>query len=379
VTNAHVVSGCRTLRVLLGETSAPARLLAADDKTDLAVLRTELRTAQIAALRSGPALRLGESVVSFGSPLSGALSKEGNLTTGNVSALAGLRDDPTYLQMTAPVQPGNSGGPLLDGSANVIGVVAAKLDAVAIAKRTGDIPQNVNFAIRADVLRAFLIRYRIDYDERASDATLAVADIADLAKAFTVQVECRPGAGPGPELQAPRPAPPQPQAQPILPPEPEPEASATAPAPVRSDPERERQVEQVQLVSVRTPYPGSAPETRELTIVNRAQRSVYKVSIGWLDRPLERCPAARAAYSGQRDVFVSLKPGEQSKTLGNFPTSARLFCVVDAAFLDPPRRREEAIAAPPEPQAPAPAAAPAAPAAPEAAPPPDQPAPPGRR
>ena len=229
VTNAHVVTGCRSLRALHGENGAAATLLAADPKTDLALLRTELRTPQIAALRSGPPLRLGESVVSFGFPLTGALSKEGNLTTGNVSALAGLRDDPTYLQMTAPVQPGNSGGPLLDSSANVIGVVTAKLDAVAIAKRTGDIPQNVNFAIRVDVLRAFLQRYQMPYDERSSDTTLEVADIADLAKAFTVQVECRPGRGVAPELQEPFPAPVPPSPRPA--PAPEPEASPTAPAP----------------------------------------------------------------------------------------------------------------------------------------------------
>jgi len=376
VTNAHVVTGCRSLRALHGEDSAAASLLAVDNKTDLAVLRTELRTPQIAALRVGPPVRLGESVVSFGFPLTGALSKEGNLTTGNVSALAGLRDDPTYLQMTAPVQPGNSGGPLLDSSANVIGVVTAKLDAVAIAKRTGDIPQNVNFAIRVDVLRAFLQRYQMPYDERASDTTLEVADIADLAKAFTVQIECRPGRGVAPELQAPVPTPTPPAPQPAPPPEPE--ASPTAPAPVPSDLDRQQHIEQVQLVSVRTPYPGTAPLTRELVIANHAERSIYKVTIGWLDRLHERCPSSAAAYSGQREVFVSIKPGQQGKTVGDFPADAKLFCVIDAAFLERPRLREEQLPPPPPPEPPPPAPAPAAPPGPEPAKP-VKPEVPGRR
>jgi hypothetical protein len=159
VTNAHVAEGCRSLRVLLGNRAEPARLLATDAQADLALLQANLAMPRL-ALRAAPAVRLGESVVAFGFPLAGSLSLEGNLTTGNVSALAGLRDDPVYLQVTAPVQPGNSGGPLLDEGGNVIGVITAKLDAVSIARRTGDIPQNVNFAVKAGVLEGFLQRKR---------------------------------------------------------------------------------------------------------------------------------------------------------------------------------------------------------------------------
>jgi S1-C subfamily serine protease len=139
VTNAHVVERCRGLRVLRGDQARGGRVLAIDREQDLAAVQTDLPVPAALPLRAGPALRLGESVVAFGFPLVGALSREGNLTTGNVSALAGLRDDAGYLQITAPVQPGNSGGPLLDEGGNVIGVITAKLDAVAIAKRTGDI------------------------------------------------------------------------------------------------------------------------------------------------------------------------------------------------------------------------------------------------
>ena len=60
----------------------------------------------------------------------------------------GLLDDISQLQISAPIQPGNSGGPLLDEYGNVAGVVVAKLRALAVAKATGDIPQNVNFAVK---------------------------------------------------------------------------------------------------------------------------------------------------------------------------------------------------------------------------------------
>ncbi len=378
VTNAHVAAGCRTLRVLQGGASAPANLVAVDNDADLALLRTDLRTPHVAALRSAPPLRLGEAVVSFGFPLSGALSKEGNLTTGNVSALAGLRDDPTYLQMTAPVQPGNSGGPLLDASAHVIGVVTAKLDAVAIAKRTGDIPQNVNFAIKAEVLRTMLHGSGVAFDEEASDRTLEVADIAELARSFTVQVECVPGRGAAPERErvhvTPRPAAPPISAPPAIsvPAEP-PAAAPNAPAPVVADVGHDQLVQQVQLVGVRTPYPSTAPETRELVIVNRSDQNIYKVTVGWLDQALQRCPSSPSAYSGRHELYISVKAGGEGKTLGDFPANARLFCVVDAAFLEPTRPRAESSLQPLEPQAPP---TPQPPATTEATPEPAAPAPP---
>lgn len=370
VTNAHVAAGCKTLRVLQGSASAAASLVAVDNEVDLALLRTDLRAPRIAALRSTPPLRLGEPVVSFGFPLAGALSKEGNLTTGNVSALAGLRDDPTYLQMTAPVQPGNSGGPLLDSAAHVIGVVTAKLDAVAIAKRTGDIPQNVNFAIKAEVLRTMLHGNGVPFDEEASDQMLEVADIAELARGFTVQVECVPGRASRPEPGrvevTPRPAaPPSPAPEP-------PAAAPNAPAPVVADAGREQLVQQVELISVRTPYPSTAPETRELIIANRSEQSVYKVTVGWLDQALQRCPSSPSAYSGQHEIYLSVKAGGQGKTLSDFPVNAKLFCVIDAAFLQPAPPRPDTSLQPMEPQG-APPSPPGA--ATEAAPAPAAPAP----
>jgi len=369
VTNAHVASGCKTLRVLQGGSSGVATLMAVDHDADLALVRTDLHTPTVAVLRSTPPLRVGETVVSFGFPLSGALSREGNLTTGNVSALAGLRDDPTYLQMTAPVQPGNSGGPLLDAAGHVIGIVTAKLDAVSIAKRTGDIPQNVNFAIKAQVLRALLQANGVRFDEAVSDKTLETADIAEQARAFTVQLECVPGRGALPEPSrvqvTPRPPPPSAPLE-------APAAAPNAPPPVVADAGHDERIQQVELVSVRTPYPGTAPETRELVVANHFDQSVYKVTLGWLDQALQRCPSAPSAYSGRRELYMSIKARSEGKTLADFPVSAKLFCVIDAAFVAPVKPREDTSLQPLDPPAPS---TPTPPAQPEAAPAPEAPAP----
>ncbi len=201
VTNAHVVTECKSVRVLFGTQQAAARVLALDPGSDLAVLHTALNVPKTIAMRSSPPLRLGDSVIAFGFPLSGSLSQGGNLTTGNVSALAGLRDDPKYIQVTTPVQPGNSGGPLLDGGGNLVGVITSKLDALAIAKRTGDIPQNVNFAVKAAALEAFLRANNIAYDVAVTDRQLVVADVAEMAKEATVKIVCAPSGAPAGEPQ----------------------------------------------------------------------------------------------------------------------------------------------------------------------------------
>jgi len=142
-------------------------------------------------LRQGRGVRLADSVVVAGYPLTGLLSSGLNVTTGAVSALAGPGDDRRLIQMTAPVQPGNSGGPVLDSSGNVIGVVVSKLDAVAVASINGDIPQNVNFAISLGTLQAFLDANAVDYGTRVSSTPKSNADVAEIPRAASVQIECR--------------------------------------------------------------------------------------------------------------------------------------------------------------------------------------------
>ena len=126
----------------------------------------------------------------MGFPLAGILSPEVNVTTGNVSALAGIAGDVTMLQHTAPVQPGNSGGPLLDVSGNIVGVVVAKADALVFAKETGDIPENIAFAIKASIARDFLDAEGIDYATAASDTSDDIADIVVQARPYVSLLLC---------------------------------------------------------------------------------------------------------------------------------------------------------------------------------------------
>ena len=190
VTNHHVVDGCAKVTVGRAGTSHDATVRAVDADDDLALIEAPPGTGEAATFSESPRARLGEAVTVAGYPLHGLLSREFNVTSGNVSALAGPGDDTKRLQITAPVQQGNSGGPLLDGAGNVIGVVVSKLDAVRAAKLTGDIPQNVNFAIKGALVRGFLDIHGVTYRRRPSNAKLAPERLAELARGFTVAVHC---------------------------------------------------------------------------------------------------------------------------------------------------------------------------------------------
>ena len=188
LTNAHVVRGCTEVRM---PPAGAAQVAAREDSSDLAQLQAPAGTARaVAKLRQGRGIRPGASVVVVGYPLRGLLASEANVSTGAVSALAGPGDDRRLIQITAPVQPGNSGGPVLDAAGNVVGVVVAKLDAIRIARSTGDIPQNVNFAISAGATRAFLDAEGVPYETAPSDDTMEPVEVAAAARKFTVLVEC---------------------------------------------------------------------------------------------------------------------------------------------------------------------------------------------
>ncbi|MXW90932.1 MAG: hypothetical protein F4114_15320 [Rhodospirillaceae bacterium] len=191
LTNAHVVDGCIEVRIP-PPAGGPARRVAVaarDRGADLALLKGPAGLS-FAAFRQGRGVRPGARIVVMGYPLRGLLAADVNVSTGTVAALAGPGDDRRLIQITAPVQPGNSGGPVLDAAGNVVGAVVAKLNALKVARATGDIPQNVNFAVSAGAARAFLDSKGVAYTTAPSAAARSAEDVADAARKFTVLVEC---------------------------------------------------------------------------------------------------------------------------------------------------------------------------------------------
>jgi S1-C subfamily serine protease len=173
-------------------------LVVSDGTNDLAVANFPLPRTKVASFSDTVKSRPGDDLVVFGYPLLGLLSSSGNLTRGSLTAMAGVQDDVRYMQISAPVQPGNSGGPVLDMGGEVIGVVTYKLDALETMKAAGDIPQNVNFALKASILRLFLDSHSIPYtvsDHSVSSSifgspSLGAAEVGDLSEQFTGIVVC---------------------------------------------------------------------------------------------------------------------------------------------------------------------------------------------
>jgi S1-C subfamily serine protease len=118
------------------------------------------------------------------------LTSDFTVTTGIVSSLSGILNDTRFLQISAAVQPGNSGGPLLSTGGEVVGMVAAKLNALKFVKATGNIPENINFAIKTGALRDFLDNSVVQYQTADAKNELKTSDIARSARAYTLLITC---------------------------------------------------------------------------------------------------------------------------------------------------------------------------------------------
>ena len=159
-----------------------------DARIDLALLLTQRSLPSQAKLRASA--NLGEDIMVAGYPLAGLLGSDLIVTGGQVNSLAGLRNDPTLIQISAPVQPGNSGGPLVDRYGSVVGIVVSKLNVSRLEKITGDVAQNVNFAIKPEMVRLFLDANSVKYLTGQSGPRLDGTELAQVARGFTFQVLC---------------------------------------------------------------------------------------------------------------------------------------------------------------------------------------------
>jgi len=116
--------------------------------TDLALLRIPYQTKNYLTFANPGSADIGDQVFTLGYPVSDILGKEVKYTDGSISFLSGLQGNATFFQISVPVQPGNSGGSLVNQDGNVVGVVTAVAAVEAFHKATGSLPQNVNWAVK---------------------------------------------------------------------------------------------------------------------------------------------------------------------------------------------------------------------------------------
>jgi S1-C subfamily serine protease len=156
ITNYHVVKDVDTVFAIFrnGE-KIKLHPIAMDRANDIAILElTDIPNLIFKDISFGNSkeVEMGQKVFTIGYPTTQILGQNAKYSEGVVSSSSGIMDDPRFFQITVPVQPGNSGGPLFDEKGNVIGMVTATLNSAITYKITGSIPQNVNFGLKSSYI-----------------------------------------------------------------------------------------------------------------------------------------------------------------------------------------------------------------------------------
>lgn len=150
VTNFHVIEDASDISVVTDEgQTLQATVITSDQANDVAILKVNKDTK---GLRLSAKVEKGDEVLTVGYPQISIQGRESKVTFGNVNALSGIKGDVRYVQIDVPIQPGNSGGPLVNDRAEVVGIVTATLNAVAELRANGTLPQNVNYAVKSDYI-----------------------------------------------------------------------------------------------------------------------------------------------------------------------------------------------------------------------------------
>ena len=149
VTNFHVVEDSSDISVVWKGKEVKAAVLKLDSANDIALLKIDAVTPPL-HVPDSRYVEKAEDVMTLGYPLITLIGQEQKASFGRINALSGIQGDIRYLQIDVPIQPGNSGGPLLSRTGEVIGVVTATLNQLVAMRASGSLAQNVNYAVKSD-------------------------------------------------------------------------------------------------------------------------------------------------------------------------------------------------------------------------------------
>ena len=188
VTNHHVINGCQEVNIHVSGDILPAKVVMYDAQNDLALLKSKFTPRHAFSIRiDDPSLL--EDVFVAGFPFGHELSTSIKVTKGIVSALTGNNNNFSNMQIDAAIQKGNSGGPIIDRSGNVIGVAVSKLSFEYALEEFGSIPENVNFGVKSSVIRNILNSQRVALLTQ-SDTLLDMKTLGNHIADGTYYVSC---------------------------------------------------------------------------------------------------------------------------------------------------------------------------------------------
>ena len=180
MTNHHVIDGCQEIKVHSKGKIFDTVKIASDAQNDLALLKVESKPPHVFALSQNGSFPLQDIIVA-GFPFGDRVSSTLKFTKGIVSSVAGLGNNYSEIQIDAALQPGNSGGPIVDDYGNVIAVAVSKLDMRKILKDYGVIPENTNFGVKVSVVKNLMQGNSVQFKKPNTD----VISKPELSKSVT--------------------------------------------------------------------------------------------------------------------------------------------------------------------------------------------------
>ena len=175
-----------------------ATVVARDSNRDLALLKVDISVTPLKILSSDTVSK-GQRVLAVGYPQISIQGNESKVTDGIISSFSGIRNDDNWFQISVPIQGGNSGGPLVTETGGVVGVVVATANFARFYKLTGNLPQNVNYAIKSKVLLEFLnaqnlqnvttARGKVSIDAVDASTVLVIAKNGPIDVAYSASPE----------------------------------------------------------------------------------------------------------------------------------------------------------------------------------------------
>jgi TPR repeat protein len=192
ISNNHVVKDATQVRLVTSTGTIAAKVVRSDAANDLVLLKADGKFSPLSVAASR-GVKLGGTVATVGFPNIGLQGFAPKLAKGEIASLSGAQDDPRYFQISVPVQPGNSGGALVDEHGNVVGVVSAKLDASVALAASGALPENVNYAVKSSFLLSFLesvpavstkLKEPVTVDRKFEDVVKSAQDAAVLVLVY---------------------------------------------------------------------------------------------------------------------------------------------------------------------------------------------------
>jgi len=188
ISNNHVIDACNTVKVHYDGVASPVTILATDRINDLSLMKSKVIPKDYFSVSENDAVLLDEIYVA-GYPFGKMVSSSVKVTKGVVSALTGIANNYSNIQIDAALQPGNSGGPIINNKGNVVGVAVAKLDYKAIIKDFGAIPEGTNFGIKSSTVHQFIKANNVNSGS-GGYREMSTQDIGKKIQKATVYLDC---------------------------------------------------------------------------------------------------------------------------------------------------------------------------------------------